>query len=213
MKVKQRKAQYNNIPYNFFDNTSNKVCFMFSGTGYTYDRPLLYYSTQLMLELGYDVVQVCYAFEQQQFEQDPKAISDMVYQKANTIVEYILRTKPYQEAVYIGKSLGTLPIIDFYMQQCPAIFSRYVILTPLLSFEHIEQNLVEKNALLAIGTADPHYSKERVEPLSSHHLSIIENANHSLEITNNTVESIIICQTLLTELKKYLQKTRTLPKL
>jgi len=186
---------------------------MFSGTGYTYDRPLLYYSTQLMLELGYDVVQVCYAFEQQQFEQDPKAISDMVYQKANTIVEYILRTKPYQEAVYIGKSLGTLPIIDFYMQQCPAIFSRYIILTPLLSFEHIGQNLIDKNTFLAIGTADPHYSKEIVEQLSSHHLSIIESADHSLEITNHTVESIIICQTLLAELKKYLKKTSALPKL
>lgn len=206
MKVKQRKAQYNNIPYNFFNNTSNKVCFMFSGTGYTYDRPLLYYSTQLMLE-------VCYAFEQQQFEENPKAISDMVYQKANTIVEYILRTKPYQEAVYIGKSLGTLPIIDFYMQQCPAIFSCYVILTPLLSFEHIEQNLIDKNAFLAIGTADPHYSKERVEQLSSYHLSIMESADHSLEITNNTVESIIICQTLLEELKNYLKKTSALPKL
>lgn len=213
MKVKQRKAQYNNIPYNFFDNTSNKVCFMFSGTGYTYDRPLLYYSTKLMLELGYDVVQVCYTFEQQQFEQDPKAISDMIYQKANTIVEYILRTKPYEEAVYIGKSLGTLPIIDFYMQQCPAIFSRYVILTPLLSFEHIGQSLIDKNTFLAIGTADPHYSKEIVEQLSSHHLSIIESADHSLEITNNTVESIIICQTLLAELKKYLKKTSALPKL
>lgn len=70
-----------------------------------------------------------------------------------------------------------------------------------------------KKCISAIGTADPHYSKERVEQLSSHHLSIIESADHSLEITNNTVESIIICQTLLAELKKYLKKTSALPKL
>lgn len=50
---------------------------MFSGTGYTYDKPLMYYSTTFMLELGYDVVQICYSFEQQQFEQEPTAISEM----------------------------------------------------------------------------------------------------------------------------------------
>ena len=58
-----------------FDGTSDKVCFMLSGTGYTYDKPILYYSTALLLELGYDVVQINYTFEQQQFEQDSQAIS------------------------------------------------------------------------------------------------------------------------------------------
>lgn len=73
MKIKLRKEQYNDIPYNYFDNESDKVCFMFSGTGYTYEKPLLYYSTELMLELGYDVVQVCYTFDSQQLEQEPES--------------------------------------------------------------------------------------------------------------------------------------------
>jgi len=205
MKMKLKKEQHNGIAYNYFDSTSDKVCFMFSGTGYTYEKPLLYYSTALMLELGYDVVQVCYTFDPQQFEQEPEAISEMVYNAANPIVNYILSTKSYTEAVYIGKSLGTLAIIDFYMQQSSLVPSRYVLLTPLLSLEHIMQNLLEKQTFLAIGTADPHYSKERLEQLSSHELAIVENADHSLEIATNTVESIIICQSLLTALKAYLQ--------
>ncbi|MGE7133134.1 hypothetical protein [Lysinibacillus xylanilyticus] len=205
MKIKLIKEQYNGISYNYFDSTSNKVCFMFSGTGYTYEKPLLYYSTELMLELGYDVVQVCYSFDPQQFEQEPEAISAMVYNAANPIVEYVLSTKSYTEAVYIGKSLGTLPITDFYMQQSSPIPSLCVLLTPLLGLEHVMKNLLEKQAFLAIGTADPHYSKESLEQLSSHELAIVENADHSLEITNHTVESVIICQSLLKELKAYLQ--------
>ena len=205
MKIKLIKEQYNGISYNYFDSTSNKVCFMFSGTGYTYEKPLLYYSTELMLELGYDVVQVCYSFNSKQFEQEPEAISAMVYNAANSIVEYVLSTKSYTEAVYIGKSLGTLPITDFYMQQSSSIPSRYVLLTPLLRLEHVMKNLLKKQAFLAIGTADPHYSKESLEQLSSHELAIVENADHSLEITNHTVESVIICQSLLTKLKTYLQ--------
>ncbi|MGE7696268.1 hypothetical protein ACQKNC_19525 [Lysinibacillus sp. NPDC094177] len=205
MKIKPRKEQYNNVTYNYFDKESDKVCFMFSGTGYTYEKPLLYYSTELMLELGYDVVQVCYAFDSKQFEQEPEAISAMVYNAANPIVDYILSTKSYTETIYIGKSLGILPITDFYMQQAASVPSRYVLFTPLLSLDHVMKNLLGKQAFLAIGTADPHYSKERLEQLSSHQLAIVENADHSLEITNHTVESIIICQSLLTALKAYLQ--------
>ncbi|GAB0170038.1 alpha/beta hydrolase [Lysinibacillus sp. CTST325] len=204
MKIKPRKEQYNDVTYNYFDLESNKVCFMFSGTGYTYEKPLLYYSTELMLELGYDVVQVCYSFNSKQFEQEPEAISAMVYNAANPIVEYVLSTKSYTEAVYIGKSLGTLPITDFYMQQSSSVPSRYVLLTPLLSLEHVMKNLLGRQAFLAIGTADPHYSKESLEQLSSHELLIIENADHSLEIANHTVESVILCQSLLTGLKAYL---------
>ena len=205
MKIKLQKKQYNDVPYNYFDNKNDKVCFMFSGTGYTYEKPLLYYSTELMLELGYDVVQVCYTFDSQQFEQEPEAISAMVYNAANPIVEYILSTKSYAEAVYIGKSLGTLPITDFYMQQMSSVPSRYMLLTPLLSLDHVMENLLGKQAFLAIGTADPHYSKDRLGSLSSLELTIVENADHSLEIKNHTVESVIICQSLLTALKTYLQ--------
>lgn len=205
MKIKPRKEQYNDVTYNYFDKESDNVCFMFSGTGYTYEKPLLYYSTELMLELGYDVVQVCYAFDSKHFEQEPEAISAMVYNAANPIVDYILSTKSYTETIYIGKSLGTLPITDFYMQQAASVPSRYVLLTPLLSLDHVMKNLLGKQAFLAIGTADPHYSIERLEQLSSHQLAIVENADHSLELTNHTVESIIICQSLLTALKAYLQ--------
>lgn len=129
----------------------------------------------------------------------------MVYNAANPIVEFILSTKSYTEAVYIGKSLGTLPITDFYMQRVSSVPSRYVLLTPLLSLDHVMKNLPGKQAFLAIGTADPHFSKERLELLSSFELTIVENADHSLEIKNHTVVSVILCQSLLTELTTYLQ--------
>lgn len=206
MNIKPRKEIYNGLTYNYFESNNDKICFMFSGTGYTYDKPLLYYSTALMLELGYDIVQICYSFEQLQFEQEPKAISEMVFSATNPIVTHMLNSKPYQKSVYIGKSLGTLPIIDFYMQQDPSCSSRYVLFTPLLSFEHILQNLQDKHAFLAIGTADPHFSQEKLDQLNCHHLAIVENANHSLEIANDTVTSINLCQSLLKELQLFIQK-------
>lgn len=206
MTIKPRKETYNDIAYNFFNMNSDKICFMFAGTGYNYDKPLLHYATSLMLELGYDVVQVCYTFEQQQFNQQPEAISEMVYNSVQSIVTYCLQAKNYKEVVYIGKSLGALPIADYYLQQDAIIPSRYILLTPPLSLEHVMQNLVTRHSFIAIGTADPHFSNERLNQLTSHQLTIAENANHSLEIANSTIESINTCQIIMNELKAYLQK-------
>lgn len=150
MKIKREQENCNGIPYDFFDQNSNSICFMLSGTGYSYEKPVLYYSRLLLLELGYDVIQINYSFEQQLFEQESQAISNMVYSIVNPIVEHFLRTKPYTNAVYIGKSLGTLPIIDFYMQQSSSIPTRYILLTPLLSLDHTMANLLDKQAFLPL---------------------------------------------------------------
>ncbi|MEK5230474.1 hypothetical protein MHB42_01740 [Lysinibacillus sp. FSL K6-0232] len=179
---------------------------MFSGTGYSYNKPILYYAKSLMPELGYDVIQINYTFEQQQFEQEPLAISNMVYNSVNTIVEYCLQTKSYTNAVYLGKSLGTMPIIDFYMQQPSVIPAYYVLFTPMLSLEHTMENLCNKQAFIAIGTADPHYSQEKLAQLTNHHLVILEGADYSLEITDNTMLSLQLCQSAFTQLQTLLRK-------
>ncbi|WP_240186178.1 hypothetical protein [Lysinibacillus fusiformis] len=56
MKIKAKQENCNGIPYDFFDHNSNSICFMLSGTGYSYEKPVLYYSRLLLLELGYDVI-------------------------------------------------------------------------------------------------------------------------------------------------------------
>ena len=156
-----------------------------------------------MLELGYDVVQIHYKFEQYQFKQEPPVISKMVYTTANTIVEYHLQTKPYTNIIYIGKSLGTMPIIDFYMQQPSVIPTCYALFTPLLSLEHTMENLHNKQTFIAIGTADSHYSQEKLAQLTNHHLAILEGADHSLEIIDTSLQ---LCQSVFTQLQIFLRK-------
>ncbi|WP_339261197.1 hypothetical protein [Lysinibacillus sp. FSL K6-3209] len=102
--IKPRKDTYNGIDCNFFDMNSDKICFMFSGTGYNYDKPLLHYATSLMLDFDYDIVQVCYTFEQQLFHKPPNVISEKVFNTVDSIVTYYLQTKTYQKVVYLGKS-------------------------------------------------------------------------------------------------------------
>ncbi|OIK15099.1 hypothetical protein BIV60_10205 [Bacillus sp. MUM 116] len=44
MKVNQKTAFFNEkeVQYTHIENGSKAVCFMFSGSGYTYDKPLMH---------------------------------------------------------------------------------------------------------------------------------------------------------------------------
>ena len=96
----------------------------------------------------------------------------MVYRVANPIVENSLQSKPYREVVYLGKSLGTMPIVDYYMQETPSIPARYVLFTPLLSSTYNDKS-IRQTCILAIGTADPHYSQEKLAQLATLQLAVL----------------------------------------
>lgn len=54
---------YRQLEYTHIQTGSPFVCFMLAGSSYTYDKPLFYYSTMLMLELNIDVVHIHYSYE------------------------------------------------------------------------------------------------------------------------------------------------------
>ncbi|MCZ0874101.1 hypothetical protein [Peribacillus sp. AS_2] len=70
MEVNQRKINSNEkeITYTHIETGSPAICFMFSGAGYTYEKPLFYYSTMIMLQNQYDVVHIHYAYDQDIFK-------------------------------------------------------------------------------------------------------------------------------------------------
>jgi hypothetical protein len=70
VKVNQRTTFINDkeVQYTHIENGSKVVCFMFSGAGYKYDKPLFYYSTMTMLLNQYDVVHIHYSYGQDLFK-------------------------------------------------------------------------------------------------------------------------------------------------
>ncbi|WP_254664213.1 hypothetical protein [Lysinibacillus fusiformis] len=92
------------------------------------------------------------------------------------------------------------------MQQSSSIPARYILLTPLLSLDHTMANLLNKQAFLAIGTADPHFSQEKIAQLTTLDLAVFDGLNHSLEDASNIIQSIQFCESLFIQLKAYIQK-------
>ncbi|RXJ00669.1 alpha/beta hydrolase [Anaerobacillus alkaliphilus] len=176
--IDQKKLTYTHI-----ENNSHIVCYMLSGAGYTYEKPLLYYSTMLLLEKKFDVVHVHYSYEKELFNQPFADISELIYSDVSEVIADVEKQFMYEEIFFLGKSLGTIPIIMKLMNGK----SKHVLLTPLLKLDEIHEALLasDHSALLVIGEEDPHFVPTKVEQLRNKANLIVvtvPKANHSLDI-------------------------------
>ena len=184
------------LTYTHIKQGSDKVCFMFCGSGYRYDKPLLYYATMVMLEQSLDVVHVHYAFDEQELNLPISELSDLIVEEVELVVKKVEGEGVYDKILFLGKSLGTIPIISTYIKEARYSNTKFILLTPLLTKDILFDRLMESEnpILIVIGTDDPYYVQSKVTALNEKpNITIkeIQQANHSLDIVpNNTSTSI-----------------------
>ncbi|MEG0439489.1 MAG: alpha/beta family hydrolase [Solibacillus sp.] len=212
MNVSKLESKSRNVAYTYIERDSATICVMLSGTGYTYEKPLLYYSTMQMIEADYDLVQIHYSYDSSCFKMNPLDFINIIIEDVDSVITEVFSTKKYEQVIFIGKSLGTLPIAFKYSKAAYFQDAKLILLTPLLQIEGFHESVMEsqKDILMIIGTEDVYYIKESVDALrhkGNVNLIEIDGANHSLEIEpTNTKESLIVMEQVMKELNKFLIK-------
>ncbi|HHL3302829.1 TPA: alpha/beta hydrolase [Bacillus cereus] len=198
------------IRYTHIEKGSNTVCFMFSGSGYNYDKPLFYYATMLMLENKIDVVHIHYSYDGQLMEKPMEEITKVMMDDINPIMKEVLKDKQYNDTMFLGKSLGTIPIANDLMKREEFTQSKMILLTPLLTFESIFDSILHSNheGLLVIGDKDHQYNANQIEQLHKTNLTInvVKNANHSVNVGEyETENSIVAIANIIEKLKEVIR--------
>ena len=208
MKGHTKEIPINNksIKYSHLENGSNTICFMFSGSGYNYDHPLFYYATMVMLQNKIDVVQVHYSFEENLFTHSLDEISGIIMAEIEPVMSEVLRKDQYNQTIFLGKSLGSIPIVMDLMKREQFLSSKMILLTPLLKLQAIFDSLLKchHQQTIMIGDQDPHYNTYQIEQLreKGRIVHVIPNANHKLDIVGfETTESVRV----LSEVMKHIQ--------
>ncbi|UNP79485.1 alpha/beta hydrolase [Bacillus mycoides] len=186
------------IRYTHIEKGSNTVCFMFSGSGYNYDKPLFYYATMLMLENKIDVVHIHYSYDGQLMEKPMEEITKIMMDDINPIMNEVTQNEQYNFTMFLGKSLGTIPIANDLMKREEFLRSKMMLLTPLLTFDSIFDSILHSHheGLLVIGDKDHQYNANQINQLHKTNLQIevVKNANHSVNVgefeTENSIEAI-----------------------
>ncbi|MEJ9111718.1 alpha/beta hydrolase [Bacillus paramobilis] len=186
------------IPYTHIEKGSNTVCFMFSGSGYNYDKPLFHYATMLMLENKIDVVHIHYSYDEQVMNKPMEEVTKIMMDDINPLMKEVLKDEQYNYTMFLGKSLGTIPIANDLMKREEYLQSNMILFTPLLTFDSIFDSILHSHheGLLVIGDKDHQYNADQIEQLHKTNLQIevVKNANHSLNVgefeTENSIEAI-----------------------
>lgn len=203
---KEIHSKDKSISYTHIETGSKTVCFMFSGSGYNYDKPLFYYSTMVMLENNYDVVHIHYSYEGGWPENPVEEMSNRMMEDIQPVITEVLHTNPYSEIIFLGKSLGTIPIAIHLMQLEEYVDATMILLTPLLMFDSIFESILKSKheGLLVIGDKDPIFNSTQMEQLKNSNIKIeiIRNANHALDIGSfETTNSIAALSTVMEKLR------------
>ncbi|PGB02550.1 alpha/beta hydrolase [Bacillus toyonensis] len=200
MKGTKKEVHINDkvIHYTHIEKGSSAVCFMFSGSGYNYDKPLFYYATMLMLEHKIDVVHIHYSYDGQLMDKPMEEVTKVMMGDINPVIIEVLKSGQYSNLMFLGKSLGTIPIANDLMKREEFSQSKMIVLTPLLTFDSIFDSILHSRheGLLVIGDKDHQYNADQINQLHKTNLTIdvVKNANHSVNVgeyeTENSIEAI-----------------------
>ncbi|MEC2457195.1 alpha/beta hydrolase [Bacillus cereus] len=200
MKGTKKEVHINDkvIRYTHIEKGSSTVCFMFSGSGYNYDKPLFYYATMLMLEHKIDVVHIHYSYDGQLMNKPIEEVTKVMMDDINPVINEVLKDEQYNETMFLGKSFGTIPIANDLMKREEFAQSKMILLTPLLTFDTIFDFILHSRheGFLVIGDKDHQYNADQIDQLYKTNLQIevVKNANHSVNVggyeTENSIEAI-----------------------
>ena len=198
MQIRKKVINQNDksISFTHIELGSNSICFMFSGSGYNYDKPLFYYSTMAMLESNIDIVHIHYSYDEQTLTKSIEEITKIMMEDIEPVITNVIENSEYSEVIFLGKSLGTIPIALDLMQNEKFVNSKMILLTPLLKFDTIFTSIMnsQHQGLLVIGDKDPHHSSDKCYLLKNKanlKIEVIENANHSLDIRDHETSKSI----------------------
>ena len=113
--------------------------------------------------------------------------------------------------MFLGKSLGTIPLISKYIQEESFSTCKTILLTPLLKFDQFFEGVMNSsnNMLVVIGNKDIHFINDKIVKLQEReHIDLLEiaNANHSLEMEpTNTDDSLKAMFEIMEKIRNFIR--------
>lgn len=195
----------------FFDIGARNGAVVFPGTRYTCDMPLLYYATAALISSGYDVLQVHYGYDgepvaarggrQEMFTEDVAAAYDA-----------LMANRRYWNVALVGKSIGTIAMGRLLNARRLPQGVRLAWLTPMLNAPELGDAIARlprgSKSIFFTGTADAeHFNPDvakRIGATDGCRVSVIDGADHSLELHGGVQGSMDVLKRVAGELLDFL---------
>ncbi|MFP7298761.1 alpha/beta family hydrolase [Neobacillus niacini] len=207
------RNDYSTIPYLWIRSKkqNKRICIMLPGLGYTTQRPLFHYATNLLTDNGVDVLHINYHFtKNKHFANLNEAEQEQwMYNDVEAVVSEILNTSNYEQCFLLSKSIGSIPMAMEWKERNFIQNPIGIWLTPLLKEDLVFETLLKTDipSICIIGNQDHHYIGERVSLLENNSLirmSVIPNADHSLEVNGDVSATIDAMKVIMKRIDEFI---------
>jgi hypothetical protein len=176
--------------------SSGKLALILPGLRYTCDKPLLYYTTEVLLNRGFDVLQLWADYATPDFQDLTQAEqSRALFEDSSALLRAGNNAGSYELLLLAGKSIGTLTMTLLLTQDQGLLSTTTIWLTPLLYLPPVSQVIkdLQGPAFIAGSDADPTFDLEVLsQVMDSPHISslVVKDGDHSLEVSGDPHRSL-----------------------
>ncbi|AHF06000.1 alpha/beta hydrolase [Desulfitobacterium metallireducens] len=191
----------------WIEQNSNILSVILPGENYTNEKPLMYYSRKIALELGLDVLSVDYGFQISHEDFEANTGIDIIVKESEQILKECLN-KNYKKIIFIGKSLGTI-IQSKLSKEFVDYKQVHAYLTPV---DETFRTMMNYPCLIITGTEDSKMNNLTMSALKNSkniELVKVDGGNHRLECSDS-LKSIEMLSTAMGILKKFMIKHSTI---
>jgi predicted alpha/beta-hydrolase family hydrolase len=201
------------VPNIFFQQPKSlgKLAVIHPGLRYNCEKPLLYFTTEALLQKGFDVIQLWADYTTPEFQDlNQTEQTRCLVDDSSALLSAGKQTRSYDLLLLGGKSMGTLTMTLLLNQDKKMLSATTLWLTPLLYMPPVVQVIKELQgpAFIAGSDADPTFDMEVVSEITeTPNIStlVVNGGDHSLEIPGDVHRSLQELSRITNSLSSFLR--------
>ena len=192
------------------EKTSEKLAIIFPGAGYSCMGPILYYTVNLLIENGFDVLMVEYDFRYHPKVEERKDF--LLHDIKQAYAKIQDRYREYKKCLLVSKSVGTRGI-SWALEQDVFAKSKMdfgmIWMTPAWNDPSLFKIMTECQypGMHIMGTKDPAYTQQRAETFKGfpdQTLLEIEGADHSVDVASGVMDTLDSHKSMIQAIQSWL---------
>jgi hypothetical protein len=182
------------LPHTFYEGGGAGLLIVLPGLHYGPDGPVLYLLAKQLQAAGWDTLGLTYGFQAAlAFPWTDHAGETLA--ECGAALEFAKRHRPYPRLGVVGKSLGTILVVQLSMQGVIPEDACVAHLTPPVGNPAFDAAFgqTRQPAYLAIGTADSFYDEAALRGLSGKRpvlVRVLDGADHGLDVPGDLAATL-----------------------
>jgi alpha/beta superfamily hydrolase len=195
------------LPHTFYEGEGAGLLIVLPGLHYGPDGPVLYLLAKQLQEQGWDTLGVTYGFQAAMSFPWTEHAGDMLAE-CRAALEVALGRREYPRVAIVGKSLGTIVLVQLCAQGVVPDGARVAHLTPPVGNPVFDAAFVETRqpAYIAIGTQDTFYDESALKALTEKRpasVRVLEGADHGLDVKGDLAATLRVVGRVVEDMSQF----------